>query len=305
MQLHRKIAQWLVIGLFTIGIVRGGDVTGMAFLKLPVDARSAAMGEVSVAFSGQASAVFQNPAALAFNEKKSLTFMHNAYLADIAQEFAAFQFANGTHNLALALNVVDIPGIEIRGARPTVQPDGTTDAINLAFALAYARRYHTDWSFGLTAKYLFEKYYLTSATGWALDFGLQRHNFLTQGLTWGLVLQNVGKMNKLKDEATPLPLIARVGMNYMLPVEWLKGQPFVAAEWEQLLNSDDGAVRLGFELPMLQTFTLRLGTILTSPKVRYSLGFGLRYHRYQINYAFSSYPFDLGNSHRFSLNVVW
>lgn len=305
MRLKKALGQlWLLLAL-AVSVGWTQDNTGMSFLKLPVDARSAAMGEAATALYGDAAAAFRNPAALAMNTHKSLILMHNAYLADISQEFAAFQFARGTHSASIALNMVDIPGIEIRGNRPTAEPEGKTDAINLAFGLSYAYRYQTHWSFGATVKYLFEKYYLESATGWAVDLGLQRSDLLTQGLSWGLVVQNVGKMNTLKTEATPLPVIARTGVQYVLPVEWMNGRPLIAADFEQLLNADEGAFRLGTELPLLKVITLRGGLIYTPPKIRYSLGFGVNYHKFQINYAFSPYPYGLGNSHRFSLNLTF
>ncbi len=294
----------LALGLWISAALAGSDNTGLSFLRLPVDARSAAMGEIGVALSGDAGATFRNPAALAFNTGKSLVLMHNAYLADIAQEFAAFQFLNGKHSAAIALNVMDIPGIEIRGTRPTTQPEGKTDAINLAFAAGYAYKYGPQWAFGVTVKYLFEKYFMESASGWALDFGVQRTDFLLRGMTWGLALQNAGKMDVLKAEASPLPLMVRTGVQYELP-RWLGTHPLIAAEVEQLLKNDDSILRLGLEVPLRNVFVLRTGLIYTSPKIRYSFGFGVNYHHYQVNYAFSPYPFGLGNSHRFSLSWLF
>lgn len=304
-RLNKRFGQViLALGIWTVSTMAGSNNSGLAFLRLPVDARSAAMGETSVALSGDAGATFRNPAALVFNSGKSLVLMHNAYLADIAQEFAAFQFLKGKHSAAIALNVMDIPGIEIRGNHPTAQPDGKTDAINFAFAASYAYRYQSQWAFGATLKYLFEKYFLESASGWAVDFGLRRSNLFTQGLAWGLVLQNVGKMNTLKTESSPLPLMVRTGFQYELP-QWLGMRPLIAVEAEQLLHSDDGAMRLGLEVPLRHVFVLRAGAIYTSPKIRYSFGFGVNYHHYQVNYAFSPYPFGLGNSHRFSLSWLF
>ncbi len=290
--------------LFTlaVGAVRAGDNTGMAFLKLPVDARSAAMGEVSTALSGDAAVAFRNPAALSVNSTRSFMLMHNAYLADIAQEFAAFQFANGKHSAALALNIMDIPGIEIRGSRPTSEAEGKTDAINFAFGASYAFRYNDVWAVGSTVKYLFEKYYLASASGWAIDLGILRRNAFFKKLDWGLAVQNLGRMNPLKNERTPLPVILRSGLQYHLNLDMKGLQSMIAvADVEHIFN--EGTLgKFGLEVPLLHVIALRAGTILSSEKVRFSAGFGIRYKNYLINYAFSPYPYNLGNSHRFSLS---
>ncbi len=281
-----------------------GDEAGMAFLKLPVDARSAAMGEAATALTSDAAAVYWNPALLALSRSRSLVFMHNAYLADIAQEFAAFQLFKGKHNLALSLNLMNIPGIEIRGNKPSEQPAGTTEAINLAAGLSYARQIRGGWTFGLTAKYLYEKYYLQDATGWAVDFGVLKKGFLTSKLDWGLVLQNAGKMRKLNEESTRLPLILRSGIYYQTP--WnlsLTSLPVSATfDFVYLISEEVTNLNAGLEVPVIQTFTLRSGLIYDWDNVRFSLGFGLNYRQYQLNYAFSPYPYNLGNSHRFSLS---
>ncbi len=290
--------------LFTIaiGAALAGDNSGLSFLKLPVDARSAAMGEASAALSGDAAAAFRNPAVLSVNDSRSFMLMHNAYLADIAQEFAAFQFLAGRHSAALSLNVMDIPGIEIRGMRPTEQPEGKTDAINFAFGLSYAYQYNAQWSLGTTVKYLFEKYYMESAAGWAIDLGLLRRNTILHGLDWGLAIQNLGRMNPLKHERTPLPVMFRSGVQYPLNFGWKALQMVtITADVEHVLHEGTYG-RLGFEAPLAHVFYLRAGTILSSERVRISMGFGLSYKDYQVNYAFSPYPYNLGNSHRFSLS---
>ncbi len=303
--MHNKKSVWsllLIFGLLSAIGLKAADNSGLAFLKLPVDARTAAMGEASVALSGDAAAAFNNPALLSANVSRSFVWMHNAYLADIAQEFAAFQFKSGRHSMALSLNVMDIPGIEIRGTRPTTQPEGKTDAINFAFGLSYAYRYNAQWAFGVTGKYLFEKYYLASAAGFAVDLGVLRRDLFFNGLHWALAVQNLGRMQKLKDERTELPLTVRSGLQYDVPLGWSVLKTLaLAAELQQVLHQGTQA-RLGVEAPLADVIYLRAGTIFSSRKMRFSLGVGLAYKNYRVHYAFSPFPYNLGNSHRFSIS---
>lgn len=299
------IAKILFAVVLMLGTIRAGDNTGLTFLKLPVDARCAAMGEASTALSGDAAAAFNNPAALSANSERSFVLMHNAYLADITQEFAAFQFFTGKHSAALSLNIMDIPGIEIRGIRPTDQPEGKTDAINFAFGLSYAYHYSRQWAFGITTKYLFEKYYLASAAGWAFDLGLLHRNTFIEGLDWALAVQNLGRMQPLKNKRTPLPVNLRSGIRYALHPNWQKMQEIILAADAEYVFDEGTLLHLGIELPLVHVFYLRAGTILLSDKTRLSVGFGVSYKNYRVNYAFSPYPYNLGNSHRFSLNWLF
>ncbi len=288
--------------LLTVTLGWAAGQTGMAFLKLPVDARSAAMGEAATAFASDATALYWNPALLAQNQTKSLVFMHSAYLADISQEFLAFQFATGKHKLAVGLNFMNIPGIEIRGTVPTEQPAGTTEALNLAATLGYARTIQNDWQIGLSLKYLYEKYYLSDAWGWAVDFGLFKRHFFYQNLDWGLTLQNLGKMGTLQVESTRLPLILRSGVLYHLPWQW-KNQPLkMTVDFVYLISDEITHLKSGLEVPILRSLSGRLGMIYDWEDLRLTAGFGLKYKSYQFNYAYSPFPYDLGNAHRFSLS---
>lgn len=275
---------------------------GLAFLKLPVDARSAAMGEAATAAARDASAAYWNPALLAGNSSKSLVLMHNAYLADIAQEFVAFQFAAGKNNLAVSLNLINIPGIDIRGERPTEQPAGKTEAINLAAALSYARSVKNNWSVGLSLKYLYEKYYLEDAGGYAIDLGIVKSNLFNKPLTLGVTLQNLGKMSPLQNEATKLPLLLRGGLLYQTPFILFDKPVQTTFDVDYLVHDNQLRLHTGLQVSLLKNLDGRAGLLQDSDHLRYSLGFGLNYKQYQLSYAFSPYPYNLGYAHRFSLH---
>ena len=66
---------------------------------------------------------------------------------------------------------------------------------------------------GINLKYLFEKYYLEKASGWAMDIGVKKKNIM-DGLDLGFSIQNIGHISKLKKESTPLPLIINTGIGY-------------------------------------------------------------------------------------------
>jgi hypothetical protein len=223
--------------------------------------------------------------------------MHHSFIADFTQEFAAFQFMHGTHNMAFAVNVMNYPGIEIRGENPSETPDGTVNAFNFDAALTYARTFNAVWHTGINIKYLYEKYYMASAAGWSIDLGLIRQ---WNSFSFSLALQNMGKMSKLNEIATPLPFISVLGAAYTISDEILGGRPVLAAEM-QYVKDEAVYYRFGLDFPLKEYFNLRTGLIFGMEDIRYSAGLSINYKNYHLDYAFSPYPYQLGDSHRIAV----
>ncbi len=289
---------------FVFGILRaesGGN--GMSFLKMDVDSRAAAMGGAYTARVSGAGAAYWNPAGLADVANRNLLLMHTAWLADISQDFAAVQLMHGVHNLALSVNVFTIPGVEIRGDQPTDQPYGKVDAVNFYAGISYGRALNDTWRVGFTVKYLYEKYYLESAPGWAVDAGVIGKNLLPD-VTVALVVQNLGRMSPLQEERTPLPLMARLGANYLLPVKIMRQNPSLSCD-VQWIKDEAAYLRAGMELPVWNYLFLRGGWITGNDQTLFTGGAGLEFGAFHLDYAFVPVQDNLGTGHRLSLGFVF
>lgn len=290
----------LIVSASNLFAVDGGQV-GFSFLKIGIDARAAAMGEAYTALANDASATYWNPAGLASAESPSAVLTHNEWIQDITHNFAAVHLIQGDHNIAFSLNIISVPGIEIRDETPTESPIGVASAQNMYLGMSYATTLMNEWSIGGQVKYFFEKYYLEEADGLAVDIGVIRKNLL-ENLDWGMVIQNIGKMEKLKNERTELPISLKSGVGYKLP--WKIGEKNILAATDVIYVLDDAVrVNFGSEFSFLEMLNLRLGYIVGSDSYNFTAGFGLNYNRYQLSYAFVPFKYDLGNSHRFSLNI--
>jgi hypothetical protein len=285
----------------SVGIAQTGATVGLSYLKIGVDARAAAMGDAYSAVAEDASATFWNPAGLADSDQNSIILMHNSWLQDINHEFAAIQFVNGTHNIAVSLNMMSVNGIELRDETASEIPIGETQSLNTYLGVSYATQLFAGWQIGLQIKYLYEKYYLYSADGFALDLGLKKTNLLPN-LSWGLVFQNFGKMSVLKEVSTRLPFLIRTGVDYLLPIQILENRSLVAADITYVAD-DITTLNLGLEIPLVSYVDLRLGYIIGRESQSITSGFGLNYGIFHFAYAFVPFSYDLGNSHRFSLKV--
>jgi hypothetical protein len=197
------------------------------------------------------------------------------------------------------VNLIQVSDIQLRGDQASEYPIGTTHATNLYLGLNYATSIGEEWSIGGQLKYMYEKYYLTSAEGVALDLGVRKKNLLP-GLAWGLAIQNLGAMNKLHNISTSLPVIFRTGVRYFLPWKIWEGNPMTAAD-VYYVSGNQMHLNIGFEIPVFQKVDLRAGYILGGDSYDFTAGFGIRYRKTNIAYAFVPYQYELGNSHRFSL----
>ncbi|MGD9900082.1 MAG: PorV/PorQ family protein [Calditrichaceae bacterium] len=300
--MKKRLTILIMIVSFSGGL-RAGDagVNGMAFLKLDVDARAAGMGGAFTAVASDAGAAFWNPAGLAAADGSSLIVMHNQWLLDITQQFAAINFKKDRHNFGVSVNLMTIPGIEIRGSVPNNEPDGNVDAVNISAAVSYATAFFGDWLTGITVKYLYEEYYLYSAPGWAIDLGVQKREILSD-LDLGITIRNIGRMSELDREATALPVILRNGFAYKLPVKIMERKPLITADIEHIID-ESTYFRIGAEFDIKDYLSLRSGLMTGNNDTHFSAGIGVKYEKFRFDYAFVPYDYDLGNTHRLSLMI--
>lgn len=291
---------FLMINLILSGFVLAQKNNGLVLLKMDVDARAAAMAGTYTALASDASASFYNPAGLATAGNPTIMATRNDWIWDISHSFAAIQFVQGEDNLSLSFNYLKIPGIAIRGGVPTENPAGITDAFNLIAGLSYATTFK-DWQVGVTLKYLFEKYYLSSAPGWAVDFGILRKSII-DGTDFGLVIQNIGKMSVLKNEASPLPLIVQAAFAYKIP-DFFDDKLLLtpAIRW---ISKEQVYFGLGSEFQVVEYLVIRAGLKKGIEEVLWSFGVGINYKKFHFDYAYSRLEFDLGDpTNMFSIGI--
>lgn len=288
----------LICIIFSSGVLYAQVNSGLAFLKVDVDARAAAMAGAYTAVANDASASYWNPAALALATENTLTGMYNDWFAGISHSFIATQFMTGDNALALSFNYQNISGIEIRD-HETENAAGIVDAFSLAAALSYATNYD-DWLVGGSLKYLFEKYYLVSAPGWAIDLGLYKKD-LYGGIDFGLVVQNLGKMSELDKEATKLPIIVRTGLAYRIPSFF--DDNLVVSPDLQWIENEKTYVKIGLQYYVSDHLVLRGGLKNGNENLLVTGGFGIVYDDIHLDYAYAPFEYELGSSNRFSFGL--
>lgn len=186
-----------------IAYAQEGSAIGQ-FLKIPVDARSAAMGEASVAVVSDASAMYWNPAGLARLDNLSLMFTHTFWFADINHDFIAFALPFEENTIGLSITSVNVGDIEITTLE---QPNGTGTfytASDLSIGFTFARKMTDKLTAGITVKYVREQIVNEVATGIAFDLGTSL-DIAGGGLKLAMALSNFGAGMQMEGEDIVVP----------------------------------------------------------------------------------------------------
>jgi len=297
---RRKISQVVVLAVgILIGSVTeaccGGD-TGVLFLRIGVGAPAAAMADAYTAAAQGQSACYWNPAGLVGVHGKNVLFMHTQWLQGIRHEYGGMAVGDGKTALGLSFAYNTAGQLELR-SRPAPRPEATFSIHDVMLALSCARSTRHGLSLGITGKFLYEKIYIESTSGFAFDLGLL-YRLSSTHLNLGLSLRNMGKMTKLKEDPVRLPFLMQLGVSYQFHVT--PGDVLVCFDLE-LPRDSVNSLQFGIEYQLCRFLWLRAGYQTGHQERNIAAGLGLRVGRWQIDYAYVPYYFDLGDTHRISL----
>ena len=271
---------------------------GFSFLKIGVGARPIGMGSAYVALAGDPTAIYWNPAGLASTEGAQVIAMHNEWILDFKQEFAAVSRTVGSGALGLGL-IGFYAGDQLEKRDDVGTLIGHYGFNDLAATLSYARRVRGHASLGGSVKFIREMIDQEDASAVAFDLGGQLA-VGTSGLSLGAALQNLGGNAKFEDVSFPLPRTFRAGAAVSRPITALHGNGTLSAEVRSVRGNDSN-VHLGGEFEYKQRLALRAGVKTGYDDENVTFGLGLMRSRLRFDYALVPHSSDLGTTHFFSL----
>ena len=322
-------------GFSTAQVTKVGT-TAAKFLSIPVGARALGMGGAFVGIADDASAMYWNPGGLARLAQGEAIFNHMNWIADINFNYG---------NVVLPMGDVGVIGFSLTSMsmddmeRTTEdQPEGTGQffsAGSFAVGASYARNL-TDWfSIGANAKYVQERIWNSTATGFAIDvgtlfstpfpgvkFGATISNFGTKMRITGddlLVQKDITANNgnnpninaNLTTDSFDLPLLLRIGLAYQ-PISNEDQQVTIVADAVHP-NDNSESISVGAEYSVFrQIFSIRAGYRALGARdseEEFTAGAGLRYtilgsFAVRIDYAFERFG-RLNNVHNFVIGVLF
>ncbi len=303
--------------LFAGDVARKGT-TGAEQLLIPVGARGIATGGAMLANLTGLESIYYNPAGLAHGQETEAMFSYMTYLADINVSYIAVGTnLEGFGSIGISFKTFDFGDIPIT----TVQfPAGTGETYSpsyLTIGLTYSNEITDRISIGTNFKLITEEIVNTSATGFALDFGVQYQ--FGQSLFMGASVKNIGPnmtfsgrdlqvSTKVPDtdagsnpgvfevvaEEFQLPSYFELSLSYKYDLN--EQNNFVLASTFINNNSFEDQMNFGFEYGYMESFFIRGGYNLLTENTDESIfgftaGAGVNYDfgaeiRVAVDYAF-------------------
>jgi hypothetical protein len=296
------LALVLASGALAPGRAAAAGEAGFAFLKLGVGARAMGMGGAYVAEANDPTAVYWNPAGLGGLGRTQITFMHNEWIQDFRQDFAAVAvpaFRDGRGGLALGLSTFYADEFERRSDTGVLLGHFGFNDILATGSVAYP--FSDALTGGFSAKFIREMIDQEDATSVAFDAGARLAVPRTSLVLAG-ALQNVGTKAKFVSESFELPTTIRLGAaNGWRLASW-SSDARLSAEFRKA-NGEDSRIQLGGEWLYRETAALRVGYKLGYDEEDVSFGLGLSRDRFRFDYALVPLSADLGTTHFFSLTA--
>jgi len=282
---------------------------GFVFLQIPVSARSAALGESSVALSDMgASSVFSNAAGLGFNQgQHSFSASYSLWIAEIKHYAAAYAYNSDFGVFALSAVAVDY-GTMKKTKKTTGQKVydvlGNFSANAIALGLSYSRALTDKFSFGLTVKYVREGIDDYSASNVLFDGGVLYYTGF-KSLRIGASIQNFGVETKYINDPFKMPSVLKLGLAAEILGD-MKSEYRVTGIVEALHPNDgDERMNAGLEIGWKNMVMLRGGYKFFYDEETWSVGVGVSPSTQipvSADFSFADYG-RLGNILRFTLNL--
>ncbi len=310
----------LSVMAFTVALGQGFSNVGSAsanFLKIPVEPVGASLAGSIVATSRGADGMYWNPGALAFTEGTEVLVSRVNWILDTRLSHLGIAHQIGDGALGISVTALTMEEMEIT---TETQPNGTSAFFNAgsyAFGLSYGVKIIDRFSFGGTAKYVYEYIWETHGSTFAFDFGsvyvTDFHN-----LRIGMRLVNFG--GNMTFRGTPIdekpsviaqsgisysydPRLDRIAPEYPLPqlfnvgisMDVLADEGHVLTMSSAVTDANDNVAQLGFgvEYCWNNMISVRAGYKSGYDDQDLSAGLGFRTEiegiRTQLDFAYASF----------------
>lgn len=196
--MNTKIYKFFLCGILIgstlfAGTVRSHGTAGAAQLLIPVGAENIAVSEANVATVSGVEALWQNPAGIAkYNGGMQAIASTMDYIADIKiSNFGLIMNVGKIGTFGINAKMFDFGDIPITTQAATEGTGSNYSPTYATIGATYAKSFSDRVQFGANFKFVTEKIMNTSASGMAVDLGVQ-YTFPDMPLHIGVVLKNLG-----------------------------------------------------------------------------------------------------------------
>ena len=294
------------------------------WLKIESGVRGLAMGGAQTASGRGLSGAYYNPASIAFIEKSEVYYSKSNYLAGITHNTLGYGTKlTPTDYFALHLFYLDSGDMEVTTAS---SPDGIDEYFNvldLSLRLMYGKHLTDRLRIGGGIKYIREEIYTTSMQSFVFDMG-SNFNTGVYGIKLGMSVSNFGPdvqfhgegLNVVVPDTTDISgRLSKITQKFSVPLVFRLGiQKYLIGADENsvnrltvsadAINPIDYTVygSLGAEYSWRNIGFFRAGTHIGHDTAGLSLGGGLKWSMFAVDYAYVNYGI-LEETHQFGISL--
>ncbi|TYP95103.1 hypothetical protein LX73_0398 [Fodinibius salinus] len=287
---------------------------GLELLTIGPGTKALALNETVTASLLGGSDIYANPANLALEPSSNLNADYSSWIAGLSIAHAAVNFKKGPRALAFGFLGAQTDNIALRGnqAGPA---NGTFSISFLSLSGAYAHQVGPI-TLGATLQYLWEEYYIYSASGYSASFGAAT-KLWNDRIHLGTSFLNLGQMNELRSEASTLPTRFKAGINievitFTAPQNNFPITMQLLNDWviptNQIQNTTQSTTRatpyttMAVQLEVAETITLQSGYNAGDTVRRWSAGAEFTIGSVRANYSLSPFETGFGTAHSLGIN---
>ena len=315
--------------LISFGISEDEAITKVAtsaanWLKIDNGVRGISMGGSQVASGRGLSGVYYNPSSIAFIESSEAFYSKSMYLAGITHNTLGYGTKlSPTDYFAVHLFYLDSGEMEVTTES---SPDGTKEffsVTNLSLRLAYGKQLTDRLRVGGALKYIREDIFTAYMQSFVFDLG---SNFNTgiYDIILGMSVSNFGPEVQFHGSGLEIPVAdttARDGMLSKITKKFSVPLIFRLGIQKDLIGSEDDSVNrltismdginpidytvyggVGLEYSWRNIAFVRGGTRLYHDTAGLSLGGGLKWSMFEVDYAYVNYGI-LKETHQFGISL--
>lgn len=292
--------------------------SGLDFLNIGPSSRMLSLSEATTALATGPSAIYSNPSLLVYDDQSSLDVSYTLWIANVNNQFAAMNFARDDRAFALGVYSSGSSGFEARDQPGPTSGNFSIRYLSLAGAVAQKLG---PFSVGVTGQYLREEVFQFRASGYAFNAGITT-TFMDDKVRAAAAIKNVGNMESLDQESTPLPSSFSAGLSagliqfntpgqndlpvlVSLVADWNK--PIEESPGSDFIDSDDkdGFFTLAMDLNIGDLLFIQGGYRWGPTERPYSFGLGLAIESVRVNYALVPFSTGFGTVHSFGVQYYF
>jgi len=292
-------------------------VTSFQFLKVIPDARSNSLGCAYSSLSSGADGMYWNPAAMVLRQGISIDFSHVNYIFDTGHYGGAISYNLGSIALGAMFMAADYGDIKETtvsqlgfNADGTYNPGLTGVTISpgaTVIGLGFSQMLTNKFNYGISMKYAVEDMIVADASVLMWDLGIY-YNTDFKSIKLAATMRNFGPQVEYFDYDYPLPQTLNVGISANL----IGGESLLmTSNVHQLLmafdlvqpRDFDQQYNVGLEYEFMEMVALRAGYKINYDTEGLTLGAGVKFRQFGIDYSYNNYGEYLEDVHRFSISI--